>query len=565
MSWPAFALQSTRVADFKDATQSALIIFIAYLVGAEAAFLVGTLSDKIFAPFWPPNIVLFAALLLLPRERWWLAIAAAFPAHVIAEIKVGMPAHQLLVAFATNIAVALAAAEIIRRFRLPWFRTSKSAAAYIVLIGVLCPAVVALGGAFVPIAGGGAPERYFEFWFQWTASNALGFLTLGPAVLLFARGGAKALWPAARTERFEFVAMLLLLALVASLALPTAAAEFSNPFVIALLYAPVPLIVWCAVRFAAAGASAGVLTASIVFVAHEMSGPSLFTAGTPESNVLALQALLVFLSVPVLLLGAGIDEIRQLERKLSADEAELEKQGRQLTHLMRVSQLGELSGGLAHELTQPLTAILANAQAARIMLTSDPSNVTVLISVLDDIIREDQRAGEVIKRLRALLRKENSAFEELDVGDLCNSVLTLLHAETIGRRMTTRFVAESRLPHILGDQIQLQQVVLNLVMNAMEAEQRNESSKHVVLVQSRQIGDSIEISVQDDGGGISPLHSAKLFEAFFTTKERGLGLGLSICSAIVRRHGGTLALENNVTGGATAYLRLPVHRKGVAS
>ncbi len=679
MSWPAFPLPSTRVADFRDATQSALIVFVAYLVGAEAAFLVGTLSDKIFAPFWPPNIVLFGALLLLPRERWWLAFAAAFPAHVIAEVKVGMPAHQLMVAFATNAAVALAAAEIIRRLQFPWLRTPRSATAYIVLIGVLCPAVVALGGAFVPIAGGGAPERYLEFWLQWAASNALGFLMLGPAVVLFARGGAKALWPAKRTARFEFVAMLLLLAIVTRVALPAAEAQSSLPLVIALLCAPLPLIVWCAARFGSAGSSASLLTVGLVFVVHEMSEPSLFTAGTPENNVLALQALLIFLSVPVLLRGGAVDEIRELQSNLSTDEerlslvaraasvgfwshdrtsgelrlsdyckdlfgltddspsscealrkavhpkdapeaeavlrghrpsgefrivlpqgrerwilarsdvegrdrtqsdvngvfieitsrkaveAELEKQGRELTHLMRVSQLGELSGGLAHELTQPLTAILANAQAARIMLTSDPSNVTVLMSVLDDIIREDQRAGEVIKRLRSFLRKEDAGLEEIDVGDLCNSVLTLLHAEAIGRRTTTRFMPGSDVPRIVGDQVQLQQVILNLVMNAMEAEQRNESSKRVVLLQTRRIGDSIEISVEDDGAGISPIHSSKLFEPFYTTKERGLGLGLSICSTIVRRHGGTLALENNVTGGATAYLRLPVHRKGVAS
>jgi signal transduction histidine kinase len=565
VSWPAFPLHSTRVADFRDATQAALIVFFAYLVGAEAAFFVGTLSDKIFAPFWPPNIVLFCALLVLPRERSWLAIAAAFPAHVIAEVKVGMPAHQLMVAFATNVAVALAAAEIIRRFPFPWLKTARSATAYVVLIGVLCPAVVALGGAFVPIAGGGASHRYFEFWLQWLASNALGFLTVGPTALLFAKYGAKALWPSTRTGRFEFAALLLLLAVVTRVALPTSAAQFSNPFVVALLYAPVPLVVWCSVRFGAAGASASVLTAGIVFVAHEISGPSLFTAGTPENNVLALQALLVFLSVPVLLLGAGIDEIRQLERKLSADEAELEKQGRQLTHLMRVSQLGELSGGLAHELTQPLTAILANAQAARIMLASDPSNVRVLEAVLDEIIREDQRAGEVIKRLRSLLRKQDTAFEQIDVSDLCNSVLTLLHAEAINRRMAIKFTAGSKVPRIVGDQVQLQQIILNLIMNAMESEERNEASRRVVWLKSRQIGDSIEISVEDDGAGISSIHSAKLFEPFFTTKERGLGLGLSICSDIVRRHGGTLALENNVTGGATAYLRLPVDGKGVAS
>jgi signal transduction histidine kinase len=509
--------------------------------------------------------VLFGALLFLPRERFWVVIAAAFPAHVIAEVKVGMPTHQLIVAFATNVTVALAAAEIVRQLRFPWFRTSKSAAAYVVLVGVLCPAIVALGGAFVPIAGGGAPQRYLEFWLQWTASNALGFLTLGPAVLLFVTGGVKALWPPRRGEQLEFVGSLLLLAIVARLALPTSADQFSNPFVVALLYAPVPLIVWCAVRFGAAGASASVLTAGLVFIAHEVSGPSVFTAGTPENNVLALQALLIFLSVPVLLLGAGIDEIRQLESKLSVDEAELEKQGRELTHLMRVSQLGELSGGLAHELTQPLTAILANAQAARIMLASDPSNVTVVEAVLDEIIREDQRAGEVIKRLRSLLKKQDIAFEEIDVSELCNSVLTLLHAEAINRRIAIKFIAGSKVPHILGDQVQLQQVILNLVMNAMESEQRNEASRHVVMLHSGLIGDSIEIWVEDDGAGISPSHSAKLFEPFFTTKERGLGLGLSICSTIVRRHGGTLALENNETGGATAYLRLPVHQKvGVA-
>ena len=566
MSWPAFPLHSARVADFKDATQAAILVFVGYWAGAEAAFLVGTLSDKIFAPFWPPNIVLFCALLVLPRERGWLALAAAFPAHVIAELGIGMPAHQLMVAFATNVAVALAAAEIIRQLRFPWFKTARSAAAYVVLVGVFCPAIVALGGAFVPIAGGGAPQRYLEFWLQWTASNALGFLTLGPAILLFVTGGAKALWPTRRAAQLDFVGSLLLLAIVTRLALPTTAAQFANPFIIALLYAPVPLIVWCAVRFGAAGASASVLTASLVFVAHEISGPNLFTAGTPENNVLALQALLIFLSVPVLLLGAGIDEIRQLERKVSADEAELEKQGRELTHLMRVSQLGELSGGLAHELTQPLTAILANAQAARIMLASDPSNVTVIETVLDEIIREDQRAGEVIKRLRSLLRKQDTALEDVDVDELCNSVLTLLHAEAISRRMTIKFIARSKLPHILGDQIQLQQIILNLVMNAMESEERNESSRRVVSLRSRLVGDSIEISVEDDGAGISLAHSAKLFEPFFTTKERGLGLGLSICSAIVRRHGGTLALENNVTGGATAYLRLPVHQKvGVAS
>jgi len=141
----------------KDA-RAPLLTSLAYLIGAEAAFLVGTLSDTIFAPFWPPNVVLFCALLLAPAHRWWIYLVAAAPAHILAELQVAMPAAEIAVAFATNCLVAVLNAVLVRRVLKapPWLGTLKRASLYVVLTAFVGPAISAFGGAFVPILGGGA-------------------------------------------------------------------------------------------------------------------------------------------------------------------------------------------------------------------------------------------------------------------------------------------------------------------------------------------------------------------------------------------------------------------------
>ncbi|HTM75585.1 MAG TPA: ATP-binding protein, partial [Pseudolabrys sp.] len=243
-------------------------------------------------------------------------------------------------------------------------------------------------------------------------------------------------------------------------------------------------------------------------------------------------------------------------------EVEADQQRRELAHLMRVSQVGELSGGLAHEITQPLTAILSNAQAARLMLKSSPVDLSVITEVLDDIIDEDHRAGEVIRRLRSLLKDSESNSEEINLNDLVNSTLQLLRNELISRRVKIDRDLDPAIPRVFGDPIQLQQVVLNLVMNAIEAVQQMATLRRTILVKSRHCQDNtVDISVVDRGAGISPADEMRIFEPFFTTKERGLGLGLSICSTIVTRHRGTLTLENNPDGGATASMRVPLERR----
>src|SRR5262245_51047235 len=168
--------------DGTSTIRNVVIVAIAYYLGAEIAFLIGTLSDRIFAPFWPPNIVLFCALLITPPRQWWIYIAAALPAHVLAELRVGMPASQLIVAFVTNCLVAMLNAFAVQRLMIepPWFGTIRKTIIYVLITAFVGPALCALGGAFVQILGGGSMSDYGLYWARWYASNALGSLTLGP-------------------------------------------------------------------------------------------------------------------------------------------------------------------------------------------------------------------------------------------------------------------------------------------------------------------------------------------------------------------------------------------------
>jgi len=181
------------------------------------------------------------------------------------------------------------------------------------------------------------------------------------------------------------------------------------------------------------------------------------------------------------------------------------------------------------------------------------------VSVLDDIVQEDNRASEVISRLHRLLRKGESKSEPVCLNDLVTSTLRLLDSEAISRRMKIDVALEDDLPRTLGDPVQLQQVLLNLLMNAMDAMTATAPPQRVLTVGTRSVGDgTLEARISDHGRGVAEGDQSRLFQPFFTTKDRGLGLGLAICSKIVKAHGGKLRIDNNEGAGATASLTLPV-------
>ena len=239
-------------------------------------------------------------------------------------------------------------------------------------------------------------------------------------------------------------------------------------------------------------------------------------------------------------------------------EAEADLQRKEVSHLMRVSVLGQLSGAIAHELNQPLTAILAYAQAARKIISRKSPDLGKITEVLDDIVAEDNRASEVIRRLRGLLRKGESKTEAINLNDLVESTLRLLHSELIDRRIKVDVDLGRDLPGTSGDPVQLQQVLLNLLMNAMDAINAAAPAQRVITVGTRSSGrGAIEAFISDRGQGIAAEERGRIFQPFFTTKRHGLGLGLAICSTIMKTHGGKLDISNNIDGGATASFTLP--------
>jgi PAS domain S-box-containing protein len=241
-----------------------------------------------------------------------------------------------------------------------------------------------------------------------------------------------------------------------------------------------------------------------------------------------------------------------------ATEEELRRQREELAHLTRVWNMGELATSLAHELNQPLTAILSNAQAAQRFLSNKEANIGEVREILRDIVEDNNRASEVIRRMRALVKKEKPEFTSLDVPSIIEEVRRLVHTDAVIRHVRISVDVSHELPHVRGDKIQLQQVLLNLLLNAFDAMKTSPAEERKVLLRAASDGDGmIKISVCDQGTGLPHDKLDKLFEPFFTTKRDGLGMGLSICRSIIEAHGGRLWAENNIGGGATFYFSVP--------
>jgi PAS domain S-box-containing protein len=257
----------------------------------------------------------------------------------------------------------------------------------------------------------------------------------------------------------------------------------------------------------------------------------------------------------------GMVELQGVGRDITdfkVADLEVEQRRKEVTHLTRVAILGELSGALAHELNQPLTAILSNAQAAQRLLARTPRDLAVVGEILDDIVSDDLRAGEVITRLRALLKKDEASLQPVDLNGITTEVLALARSELIERHVTVSTRLAPELPSVRGDRVQLQQVMLNLLLNACEAMSAKRSGERMVTVSTAPDGNGLVLtSIADRGRGIPPDAADRLFEPFFTTKPQGLGLGLSICRSIIAAHGGRLSAENNPDDGATFTVALP--------
>jgi len=272
---------------------------------------------------------------------------------------------------------------------------------------------------------------------------------------------------------------------------------------------------------------------------------------------------------------AGSDELTQhlhllgevFANALSRKQTELEAQRlrQDLTHIGRVSALGELTASLAHELSQPLTAILYNAQTAERLLAADVVDPAKLREIVSDIIADDKRAGDVISRLRTLLKKGDPEFVPLDLNEIVGEVAWLMRSDAIVRNLPLILELAPDLPNVRGDRVQLQQVVLNLVLNGLEAMREPHAGQRTLVIRtSRDGAAAVRVEVQDAGPGIDAKDLDHMFEPLYTTKAEGLGMGLAIVRTIVDAHGGGLGAVNNPQGGATVHFTLPVETEDPA-
>jgi len=283
---------------------------------------------------------------------------------------------------------------------------------------------------------------------------------------------------------------------------------------------------------------------------HEIELPLRSRYGAVLRGVIAAQSVAMADEPCFLITIRDVTDRRRAEMELLEQRAEL-------AHLSRVALVGELSAALAHELNQPLAAIMANARAGQRLMARRPPDAREVESILEDIVGDDRRAGEVIRRLHALLERGELQLQPLDVNEIVKEVVQLVHSELIRREVIVHTVLAPDAPRVAADRVQVQQVLMNLILNACDAmsEQPREERRATIVTGWSPDG-GVRISVADQGTGIPPGRLEQVFEPFFTSKRHGLGLGLAICRTIVTAHGGRLWAVNNPDRGATFHLIL---------
>ena len=653
---------------------------IAGILATAAAYYVATwiawhlcLPDSKVSLFFPPHAVLVAILLVVPGRHWWAYTLAAALSHFFATQQAGWPPlfalHCEVFDAVQNVLVAAGTRALVKsRFdRL----SLREALSFVLVAAIVVPFGTAFWGAALTVFNGFGTNYWVE-WRNLGISNAVTAILLIPAFLIGARrlSERRGATPARLLEATLLGMCLLVIGYVVFDRLP--AGPDTSP---ALLYAPVPLFIWAALRFGLGGVSASLLTVASLAITGTMNGRGPFLAQSATENALALQLFFLMAAAPLILLTVAIDDerrskeaLRESEERMSlavesaqlaiwewdvakedvwaTDEArkilglapgesvrfsdlsgrvhpddvagrarairhaletsgtyesefrivlpdgsvrwivgrgrpspsakdgsprilgvsmdvtrqkqaaaEAQSHREELAHLSRAASLGALSSSLAHELGQPLSSILLNAQSGQRFLSAGEPDLEELSAVLAEIVGAGLRAGEIIDRLRVLLRRGAVALQPVNVRESLEELLRLTRNDLLLRGVAVSNLAANGLPPAMTDRVQLQQVLLNLIVNACDAMQPYPAEDRQVTLTTELAQDELRIGVLDRGVGL-PEDVGALFEPFHSTKEGGLGMGLSICRMLVSAHGGRMWAERREGRGAAFYVAL---------
>jgi PAS domain S-box-containing protein len=650
----------------------ALLVCVAYYLGARLGLAL-TFQPLPISVLWPPNAILFAALLLVPTRHWWIVLAAALPAHLASELPAGIPFSMVFCWYVSNVSEALIGAGLVRLAigeALPFERT-RDTVLFFAAAAVAAVASSFLDSAFVKL-NRFSPTEYWSLWKSRTISNLVADAVIASAVL-----GAVPLFirrlPRVDSWRFAEGALLALgLVVSAVVVFDTSVGSEGSA---AQIYLPMPFLLWAAFRFGVAGASLSFSSVTLIAIWGASHGVGVLGQGSPMENVRSLQLFALCLGPMLLCLAAAVAErdraarvIRDSHMRLSlvleatrdtiyerdiatgrlawsrngptllgyegpgsldrfsllvdaihpddrhrvletqeharrnrrrgweveyrlrradgtyahfiergylvysfqgiamesvgrltdiSERRTTEELNRRLAQASKLTAMGELAASIAHEINQPVSAILANVDAAEMMLERGVLDGPQLRAVLGDIRSDDLRTAEIVRHMRSLVKKRDFEAETFELNALVDSVLQLAKSTAHVRGLALQAV-HGNVPPVFADRVHAEQVLLNLVFNAMDAMLETRPWERTIVVTTSTDADGmVRASVGDRGHGIAPEHLERVFEMFFTTKSEGLGLGLSIARSLVLANGGRIRAENNADGGATVSFTLP--------
>ena len=502
------------------------------------------------AVFWPAAGISSGVLIALgPRARW--LVAAGVMAATVAANLMGDRDIWASAAFALcNAAEALITAGLIQHYFGTGFRLDR-------LRQVLSLLAAAVVGTVISGIGGAVAYKLFHsptvsmltIWWQWFASDAVGIVAVAPLVIGL---GAAVLEPPPRNELIEGVAALVILAAMTGIIISLPQEPWKTVVPSALLF---PLLLWLAARFRPVFAAAGAFLVSVTIVWTTIFGIGHFgDTGLPiDDRILEAQVLILVVALTAFVLAALFTERRESVARLAHANLLLEHE--RDNKLMNVEAI---AASIAHEIKQPLAAIVMNGGAALQLLGTAPPDHDEVRAALNDMIADSHRTSEVFEGIRALFRKVDHERQLIDMNEIILRVLQSLRGELKDHGVTTRTELMSGLPLVEGNRNQLQQVVFNLVHNALEAVNATTDRSRVLRVRTEHCGrDAIAVAVEDSGPGIDPKQLDGIFDAFFTTKAHGMGLGLAICRMIIGRHGGQLTVSSDGKRGALFQFVLP--------
>jgi PAS domain S-box-containing protein len=648
------------------------LAYYATAVAVYARLMMPTLPSV--AVLWPPNVLLFVAFLLAPVRLWPLVICFALPTQLAVAATMDIPLGRSLGMFTGNLSQPIIAAAILRRLGQGerMLETLRGATAFILVAALGAPAIASAVSAATLSATGWITDPWLH-WRMRFVTNVLSTIVLAPPLLTFLR------WRSLPRPLSPPVAEFLIL-----LTCLTASERLVNSLVTSvtfypLLFAPLPFLLWAAVRFGQAGLGIVLcFTALFRFFANAHPGQTLVT---PPDAIVATQLTLIAISLPLIVLAALLSERRRTEqalrdghsryglatiagsvgvwdwnlvtnaiyvdpslknilgfgdheianhlddwglrvhpddgeRVMAAAQAHIEgrtqafeaahrvlhrdgsirwflargavvnrQDGRpirmigtdtditaqkdaeqaleeakaELARLTRLTDMGGLTAAIAHEVNQPLCAIVANASAALRWLGSDEPDISQVREALTDVVCDGKRASELIRRTRGLFERGELERRPVDLNIIVHTALALTRGSLEATRVCVRTRLDPALPLVRADQVQLQQVLCNLIINASEAMTRVTCREHTLQISTcHQEGSGIYATVMDSGEGFNGDDPERVFRPLVTTRPAGMGIGLSMSRIIVEMHGGRLWATPNEGPGATFHILLPL-------